>query len=112
MARFHGKIGFSKTQETSPGVVTEVITEKTYSGTRKKSKMAWEPGDGLNDDLDINETISVIADGFARDNMGNFRYVIISGTRWKVERLDYTYPRLSLTLGGVYNGPIPIIPAE
>lgn len=112
MARFHGNIGFSKTQESEPGIFVEVITEKSYKGDRVRSRMSWENGDGLNDDLDINEKISVIADGFARENFGNFRYAILDSVRWKVKSIEYVHPRITLTLGGVYNGPIPVEPTD
>ena len=32
MAKFYGKIGYSETNETSPGVWTETIIERNYYG--------------------------------------------------------------------------------
>lgn len=105
MAKWHGIIGYVKTEETTPGVWTEEITERKYSGDAIKITSRWQPSGSTNDNLTINNQISIIADPFARKNFGAMRYVEFMGARWKIESVSAgEYPRLNLTLGGVYNG--------
>lgn len=38
-------------------------------------------------------------------NFQNIRYITYLGANWKVTSIDVQYPRLVLSIGGVYNGP-------
>ena len=104
MAKFHGSIGYAETSETTPGVWTEVITERTYSGDVIKNSKRWQTGETLNDNLTISNEISIIADPFAYQNFHTMRYVKWMGASWKIKEINVLRPRLILTIGGVYNG--------
>ena len=105
MARFHGIIGYVEEVETKPGVWTHKVTERTYLGEVVKSSSGWAPqSDSTNDDLTINNQISVIADPFAYQNVCFMKYVVYMGTKWKIKSVDPQYPKVTLTVGGVYNG--------
>lgn len=103
MAKFYGVIGYAETVETSPGVWTEQITERYYSGDVLKVSKKWQTGESLNDDLVISNEISIVADPFAYNNFHNIRFVQWMGAKWKVNRMDIQRPRITLSLGGVYN---------
>lgn len=103
MNKFHGKIGFSKTEETSPGVWTPSITEKTYVGDIIKNHHRWQSNENVNDNLVLSNEVSIVADLFANSNTGNIRYVEWQDTKWRVTKVEVKRPRLILTLGGVYN---------
>lgn len=104
MAKFKGIIGFGETVETSPGVWSEQITTRTYKGELLQNTWRWEGSDQVNDDINIANEISILADPFASQNLHNMRYVEFRGTKWKITRVAVKYPRLILTIGGVYNG--------
>lgn len=104
MAKFHGAIGFANLVETAPGVWTEEIKERTYSGDLKRNTRRLQTTDQVNDNLVISNEISIIADPYANNNFHSMRYVEFRGVKWKVTNVDATkYPRLILTVGGVYN---------
>ena len=105
MGKFCGAIGFSEMTETFPGVWEEVITERSYYGDVTRNIRKWERGDGLNDDLNVNNLISIVADPYAASHFFNMRYAVWCGARWKVTNVEVQRPRLILTIGGVYNGP-------
>lgn len=104
MAKFYGEIGYAETSETSPGVWTEGITERKYSGDVLRNSKRWQAGENLNDDLTVNNEISIIADPFANQNFQSMRYIKWMGAYWKITKVDVQRPRLILTIGGVYNG--------
>ena len=104
MAKFYGIIGFVETVETSPGVWEESATERNYSGDVIKDSKRWQAGENLNDNLTINNKISIIADPFAYENLPMIRYVKWMGVSWKITNIDVERPRLILSIGGVYNG--------
>jgi len=104
MAKFYGVIGYSETMETAPGVWEEVITERNYSGDVVKHSKRWQAGDNLNDDLILNNEISVVADPFAYQNFHTMRYIKWMGASWKITKIDVQRPRLILSIGNVYNG--------
>lgn len=107
MARFHGIIGFVKQAEIpeGSGLWEEVITERHYSGDVVRNILRWEPGEGRNDDVNVSNNISVVADMYANHNLAWIRYVKWRGEYWKVTSIDASQPPcLILTLGGVYNG--------
>lgn len=107
MAKFYGKIGYAETSETAPGVWMDTVIERIYFGDELKNTRRWETGEGLNDDLTINNTISIVADPFAYQHFHTMRYVEWMGVYWKITNIEVQRPRLILTIGGVYNGPTP-----
>lgn len=106
MAKWYGAIGYVSEQiETTPGVWTDQIIERKHKGTLTRISSRWStPSDSINDDLTVNNQISIVADPFAYKNFQSMRYVEFAGTKWKVESVEVKYPRLILTIGGVYNG--------
>lgn len=104
MTKFYGMIGYSITEETSPGVWEEKIVRKPYKGDVLKNYVQWNNSEHLNDDLNINNSISIVADSFAYENIGGIRFVEWMGSCWKVTSVDLSQrPRLILSIGGVYN---------
>lgn len=105
MAKFHGPIGYSIPEETKPGVWTERITERNSTGDVDRNTSNWTASsDSVNDDLNINNQISIIADPFAYQHFHSMKYVVFMGTKWKIKSVEVKYPRLILSVGGVYNG--------
>lgn len=104
MAKFYGKIGYSEMRETRPGVWEEVITERNYYEDLVRNIRRLQSSSQVNDDLNIANEISIVADPYANKNFHAMRYVEFMGTRWKINNVDVQYPRLILSIGGVYNG--------
>lgn len=104
MAKFFGKIGYGVTEETRPGVWNEVFTEREYFGDVLKLNSRTQTTDQVNDDITIQNQISILADPFAYSHFHEMKYIEFMGTRWKVTNVEVKYPRLVLTTGGVYNG--------
>ena len=104
MAKFHGPIGFAELVETSPGIHEEKITEHYYFGDVLRNNRRLQSADQLNDDVTVSVEISIVSDPFADHHFHEMRYVEFMGAKWKIVNVDTRYPRLVLTLGGVYNG--------
>lgn len=104
MAKFFGKIGFIRTVETRPDIWEEEVSERDYIGDFVEPVRSWHTSDGANDDVELRTDISVIMDPFANENYPYARYVVIKGVKWKVKSIRPGYPRLVLSIGGVYNG--------
>lgn len=105
MAKFFGEIGFVFTNETVPGVWKEEVVARNYYGDVRRDSKRYEPGQKINDDLTVNNELSILADPYANENFYALRYVKWAGTYWKINNVTVDYPRLILTIGGVYNGP-------
>ena len=90
--------------ETRPGVWEEIITERNYYGDLVRNIRRLQSSSQVNDDLNIANEISIVADPYANKNFHAMRYVEFMGTRWKINNVDVQYPRLILSIGGVYNG--------
>ena len=104
MAKFYGKIGYIETEETSPGVWTEVSTERDYFGDVINRSSRWQSSqDKQNDDLQVTNQISIVADPYALNNFSSMRYIEWMGALWKINSVSVEYPRLTLEIGGVYN---------
>ena len=81
--KFYGKVGYAITEEveTQPGVWKNTITERNVTGELIKVSRRLENTNNLNNDIVMSNQVSILADPF-----------------------EVQYPRLLLTLGGVYNG--------
>jgi len=104
MARYSGKIGFAVQKETAPGVWTEKIIERIYYGDVLRNSRRLQNSGDLNDDIEISNRLSIIADPYAYENFHAMRYAVFMGSKWKVSDAEVEYPRLILSLGGLYNG--------
>lgn len=103
MAKIYGIIGYGETNETKPGVYDESITEKMYRFELLRAGRRLENSGNVNDNIKVLNEISIVADPFAYNNFGSMRYAKFRGTKWKISNVEVQYPRLILTLGGVYN---------
>ena len=108
MARFSGKVGYLITTEEyvdgePTGVWKETYKERSYFGDLNQLTSRWNSGSNLNDDIKLNNSISIVADPFAYENFQYMRYVVWNGQRWKIESATVQPPRIVLSIGGVYN---------
>lgn len=104
MAKFYGAIGFTETVETDPGVWEDKIVERSYSGdVIRNIRKLQTPSNSVNDNINVSNEISIVADPYAELNMYAMRYVVFKGNKWKIESVDVNYPRLTLSIGGLYN---------
>ena len=104
MAKYYGSVGYVETVETSPGVWEEKAVERNYFGDILRNRKSYQSSQNLNDNLNINVQISILADPYAVEHFHTIRYVNWQGSKWKVTDVDVEFPRLSLSIGGVYNG--------
>lgn len=103
MAKFYGNVGYAITEETKPGVWMPRIVDKQYFGDLIKNSRRLENTSKVNDDVTLDNQISIVADAFAYENFQNIRYVEYMGAKWKVTNIEVQHPRLVLTFGGVWN---------
>lgn len=104
MAKFYGPIGYATMVETKPGVWQESIVEREYPGDLLSNSRSLQSANQVNDNINIATKISIVADPYAYENFHAMRYVTFMGTKWKITNIEVNYPRLVLTVGGVYNG--------
>lgn len=105
MARFYGRVGYGQTVDKGNGVHELVITERSYGGDVIRNSRTLESGEKVNDDLSVNNSISIVSDEYANQHFFAIRYVEWAGALWRVQAVESQSPRLILRLGGVYNGP-------
>ena len=94
MSKWFGKIGYAVTNETEtePGLWDDTILEREYYGDMTYDRRKRQTSG------------SIIADPFAIENCSYMAYAEIMGTKWKISEVEVQYPRLILTIGGVWNG--------
>ena len=107
MAKFYGEIGFGHTVESPPGsgVYKKQITEKSYYGDVIRNTRQVQEGEKVNEDLSVNNSISIVADAYASENFFAMTYIKWAGAYWTVPEVEVQSPRLICRLGEVYNGP-------
>lgn len=104
MAKYYGTVGYVETVETSPSVYTETFVERNYYGDFTKIYRRLTASESINDNVTINNIISIVSDPYACENFCNIRYATWMGHKFKVDSVDVQPPRLILTLGGLFNG--------
>lgn len=107
MAKWYGKIGYAESVEVKPGIWDGQIIERPYFGDIIRNTRLLQNSGGVNDNVNVANQISLIADPYANQNFHAMRYVEFMGTNWDISNVEVQYPRLILTIGGVYNGNTP-----
>lgn len=108
MSVFYGPIGFVETVEdpVGSGIWVEKPTEHYYRGVVSRYGKRWDGGSQqINPNLSISNTISIVADPFISNHLYSIRYIKWLGGYWEISSVDVEYPRMILSIGGVYNGP-------
>jgi hypothetical protein len=114
VTRFAGVVGYGESQEVPPesGDWKDVITERQYFGRVITNSRRIQAEGQVNFDLSLQNSIEIVADAYARDNMEKLRYVMWRGNRWTVDEITDQHPRLRLRMGELYTGPIPEEPED
>lgn len=103
MAKYYGSVGYEDTVETEPGIFTEQIVPRDYYGDIIRNNRKLENAGEINDSINVTNQISIVADPYAMENFWKIRYATFMGQKWKVKDINVEFPRLILTLGGLYN---------
>lgn len=105
MAKWAGVIGFvDETKETAPSVYEETFIERKYYGDVVKNNRRLVTADKVNDDISVQNQLSIVADPYAMNHFYSMKYATFCGAKWKVTDVQVEHPRLTLTLGGLWNG--------
>lgn len=100
--KFYGPVGYATTVETRPGVWEEQIIERFYAGDVESIRRRLD-GQKVNDDVNISNQISIVADPFAFENFTSMRYVEWMKQKLKITNITIESPRITLEVGGLYN---------
>ena len=103
MAKFYGNIGFLETVQTEPGIWEETYKKVPYYGDLVKNISRWQSSGGINDNIVISNSISIVADPYASENFQKMRYVEFLDAKWKIESAEIQYPRIILSIGGEWH---------
>ena len=108
MAKFYGTIGYVESFEKSPGVWVDSVVERSYSGDLTRNYGKHESSGEVIDNINIANEVSIIADPYATDHFFALQYIKFKvpklGGVWKITSAEVAYPRIILSIGGVYNG--------
>ena len=107
MTKYYGRVGFGQSVQTAPGIWEDTVVEYKYYGDVTRNARRLENESQVVSNLEVGNSISIVADAYANQNFFAIRYVEWMGTLWIVSRVEVKAPRLEFTLGGVYNGPTP-----
>lgn len=98
-------IGFSITgpKEEGSDIYVTTIVERRYHADVLDNLTKFEASESINDNINLSNKLSIISDPFCTNNIGNIAYVTLLGTKWKIKDVKIQYPRLLLSVGGIYN---------
>lgn len=98
-------MGFAEQLETAPGVWRTSIKERSYKASITRNQFRWNERNDINDDLRIDNELSIVSDPFLIGNLDVIRYVGWMGSKWKVTSIQIQPPRVTLQIGGPYHEP-------
>lgn len=84
----------------------DVITERPLYGDVLRPGRSFQEDGKVHRDTQMTNRISVLADDYAAENVYAIRFVEWKGVLWYVTQVAEERPRLILSLGEVYNGPV------
>lgn len=106
MARkYYGTIGFLKLVEQPGSIWEEEIVERPYKGDVLRFSVQYPKGEGRNSDVKLSNEIQIVADSFAYQNAHLMKYVSYLNANWEITNITVDRPRITLSIGGEYNGP-------
>lgn len=107
MAKFYGEVGYAESVEIENGVWEDRITKRMcYGDVLRNTRSLNDGNEKVNNDLSVRNSISIVADAYARDHFFAMKYIKWAGARWVISEIEVQSPRLILKLGGLYHGPL------
>lgn len=103
MSKWYGNVGFSETVEYEPGAWEPQIVDRPYYGDVMSNRWKRQNSGGVNDDINLSNQISIVSDPYAVQHCSAITYVEFMGEKWKVTDVEVQFPRLILTIGGVWS---------
>lgn len=103
MARFTGLVGYVTQEESTPGVWSPVESPKRMKGDIIRQSSS-QNGDKVNSDVTLNHRVSLLGDAYAFGNYYNIKWIMVDGVKWEVTSVEVQRPRLTVSLGGLWNG--------
>ena len=93
MSKVSCKVGFVETieSENHPGVWLPNIIERRYYGDMTRCVRRLETGESTNDNVNINNELSLISDPYAQSHIFAIRYVTWQGAKWKVTNVEVLF---------------------
>lgn len=105
MAKYCGKIAFGEDYEASQSVWKKRIVSRQYYGDVINTSRRYDQStDTVNGKISTSDKISVVADAYAMSHFYNILWVEYMGAKWIAKDVSVSRPRLTITLGGLYNG--------
>ena len=107
MAKWFGNIVYADCVEDpeGSGIYKNKTIVRQYQGDLIRNYRRLDSGSNVNDNINISNELSILADPYAYENFHKIIYVEFMGAKWKVTGVDAAQrPRLILTIGGLYNG--------
>lgn len=105
MEKFYGVLGYIKTVEEPPmsGIWVGKTIERNYYGDVIRLSSMNQMNDKANGDISLNSQFSILSDPYSLENFSFLKYVKYMGVLWEIKTVEVQYPRLIITVGGVYN---------
>ena len=104
MAKFAGLVGYVTQKESESGVWLPETVERKMRGDVIRAASSFNANEKVNEDVILQQRISLVGDQYAYANFTGLKYVTYLGVKWKVLSIEVNRPRLVVTLGGVWNG--------
>ena len=104
MAKFAGLVGYVTQKESESGVWLPETVERKMRGDVIRAASSFNANEKVNEDIILQQRISLVGDPYAFANFTGLKYVTYLGVKWKVLSIEVNRPRLVVTLGGVWNG--------
>ena len=101
--KWYGQIGFEEDAvEVAPGMYEPPsIVVRNYFGDVLRHRKSFDNSQIVTD-FNISNQISVLSDEYLRENLHKIVYVTFNGSKWRVNSVDISWPRLTIDLGGAY----------
>lgn len=111
MGRYSGSVGVITSIESpaGSGIWIESPTEYEVFGDILTNNQYANPGENANPDVRMNYRLSLIPWTYDLNALLSIRYATYAGKRWSVTTVEVAFPRITIGLGEVYNGPTPVV---
>ena len=106
MGKLACKIGFGINTEIEPDIWDDKIIERPYHGDIVRNARRFEQQTSLSGGVQFNNQYSIVGDSFLFEHLSDIRYIWYKNQRWTMV-VEEAYPRINVTLGGLYNGKTP-----